>query len=263
MSESNSNKFIANSKIKLFRQNWRDILLIAEFIVIGLMGLYLAWQDVKWSKMALLYEQMHQPTLEYNYRWEFSKTDRQAMLEIADRLIRDYHKQVYEQQQANASLTYPQALNTILPMEAVFSAQPTSLLIQINNTGTTTANQVRVFLTTEHPITSCNVETLEPKRIIDGGTGEHKVTIEIDRIAPSYTTDISIVTEYPTPRSHKVVLFASSSPEELSTSLKLKLVSAQDPNIGVNVTFSEGVGTLHQKDYEFRICYVPLVFRRL
>lgn len=263
MSESNSSKFILNSKIvKLIRQSWRDIIRVVEFIVIGLIGLYLAWREVDIAKRQLLYEQMQQTTLEYSYQWGFSQTDQKAILETADRLMKDYSEQVYKQEQANPNLTYPQILSIILPMTATVHVQPVSILILINNTGTTTARQVRAFFRMDHPITDYEAKSLEPFKIIDGGIGEHEVAIEIDRIAAGHTVGIKVVPEDTAfkPQLQEIGLYMPDPDEQPYLSPILKLTSPQEPGTGVNITFGEGVATLHQKDLEARRRYLPMTF---
>lgn len=269
MSEKNNNKAVLRKIVRSIKGHWRDIM---NFGVIGFLGLIIAYQNLIIDRNSLiiarsqlLLEQIQQPTLEYTYHLRLSQRDERAIVKAADELMSTFF--MYSQElESPLAPHYKEFFAEILPMTVTVPAQPISVSIQIENAGPATGETVRTFVEMDQPITSYQVKTLEPYRVIEGGAGEHKITLEIDRLATGDIADIDIGVEAATSDTQRGQLVLSSvspsewevpeeitdkwssflpgSPQRLPLWPQLYLIPAQEPNVEVVVTHSKGRATM-------------------
>ena len=179
------------------------IFLTREQLVITTQQFALKEQELDLARQQFDYAQSLHPNLEYSVKTQLSENDQREFLAVADQLVDSFYDQITNNKRKSPPLSYLQVVNATLPMSRTLPASPVSAEVKIRNTGKTAATKVRVVISLDRPITSCNVESVGLCNIIGGEVGQKEITIEVDRIVADDDVTINIksrVTEIETQR---------------------------------------------------------------
>lgn len=186
------------NKITSFvKQNWKSLLeglgLIA--ILLSLLQLNLQQKQFALEQQQFTAEQSLKPNLVYDYHVSLSDTDNKLIEDYATRIVEDFFDKIYSEKSNNPEDEYADILDRILPLTISVPSKNLILTILVQNQGLTTANSVHVRFDIARPITKIEVDALEPNKLIDGGIGNNKATINIARIIPNGRVLITVTSD--------------------------------------------------------------------
>lgn len=180
--------------LRTINAHWREFF---EGLGLGisLLILVFAKQQLDLANKQLEVEQLREPHLAYSSQLVLSPTDQQVAFDATKQLIESFFAQVYQYTRNRPDATYLEAIDSLLPLTATLPARSLVAVTIISNNGQTTVTKVRAFLTTDRPITSFDVRSLEPYTRLKGGVGENELTIELDRIVAGNAVTITLASQ--------------------------------------------------------------------
>jgi hypothetical protein len=272
---------LIGSLVQWLEQNWRILLdLLGALAIIGVVvdsfSLRVGIKQLQAELSQQQYERSLLPELQYFYQLTISRSDVSELEEAAVHHVEEFYAQLYEYTQANPGITYREAIKAVAPFTATVPARPVEIIATIQNVSTNraaTATDVRLFLAMDRRITELSVHSREPFTILEGGTGETSMILEVDRIVAGETITVEITsetTESTAQQDHIVIhqglgsssgrsSSSSSSRSSRSTSRStlwvfdleqavglpdISYLPGKNPQIAIDVTANEGEATL-------------------
>ncbi|MDA0242024.1 MAG: hypothetical protein OT477_01280 [Chloroflexi bacterium] len=190
--------------------------------IIAIIGVILAFLQYKLQQDQFFFEQQqisisaqNRPKLEFLIKTVPSNIKQKTIVEHTSLLVDDYYNHIFALKQENATASYLEVANQLLPITKTLPVGYFVSEVQLFNTGGSTATQVRVNIELNRPITSLDVETNELFSIVRGDLGDTSLTLEIDRILANKTAIIVIGSEtsYDVSHEDKLVLYLESQPQ--------------------------------------------------
>jgi hypothetical protein len=243
------------------------------FLAIGFFGLFgVVYGKLQYDLAKQQFElaQLREPHFEYSSRLVLSPTDQKVASDASKQLLESFFEQVYQYTRSKSGVTYLEGVDAVLPLTTTLPARSLAAITTIRNNGLTTVTKVRAFVTTDRPITSFDVLSLEPYARLKGGIGEKELTIELDRIVAGNAVTITIVSQIAeSGRQSDRVVLQSCDPKKGNSDLKslllgkdvycpsdspftvvpstnflpvLRYIPAFPPTISVKVTSEQGPG---------------------
>ncbi len=236
-------------------------------VVIALLQLNIQQQQFTFEQQQVATQQAQKPELKYYYNVTPSFASPSKVFSIYEELEDELYTKIYEQKQLFPEKSYRQIMFSVVPLSRNVSVSTYLLQVEIQNSGITTATQVRIRVEASKEISSIEFEAKEPTQIIDGGVGNNFTTVEIDRLIPNDFAKIIIKLNNDSVETDRIIVYHPSdddNPPELQsrdqdnefTSLppggyyrfsflpEMDWVFSNQPNIDLFISSNEGSATL-------------------
>jgi len=210
--------------------------------VIGLIGIVLALLQLNLQQQQFSYEKSQKPNLEYSYTVNLSESDQKIISDTAESLVDEFYKSMLQKAESMPNTKYIDIAESILPLETTIPARPLSISVKVINTGVATATKVHIICNIGRPITSINVDSLEPSQVIQGGNGDDFATIEIDRLVAGDNATINVISnDGGEGQSDRVVIQNPSDFFSSSNSQKSVFTTASGVTVSVEYDKNNGI----------------------